>query len=285
MMRRYVGWKASLLAFIGFMLVGAVSSASDSAFPDVIRVGVQGASPPFSFINADGSRSGFDIDIAAALCAEIKRRCEWVESDFAGLIPGLKDHRFDMVVSSLSITPERSAEVDFTRSYYRSPARYVAESHTRLDFDDQGLLGQLVGVKKDTTFDRYLSDNYDAILKIRRYSTQDEALVDLVLGRLTLVMGDQIVLRENFLDRPVGKGYRFIGPEVEDRDWFGDGIGIAVQKGDHLLLNSLNDAIDRIRSIGIYDVIRRKYFDYDISGLTKESVKSNRAVGSGAGNQ
>jgi len=103
-----------------------------------IRIGVEGAYPPFSHKNADGQLIGFDVDIAHALCAAMKAKCTLVEQDWDGIIPALLARKYDAIVASMAITEERKKRVDFSRKYYNSPAKFaaragVAASATLLD--------------------------------------------------------------------------------------------------------------------------------------------------------
>ena len=89
-----------------------------------MRIGVEGAYPPFSEIGPDGKIKGFDIDIAHALCDAMKVKCTLVQQDFDGMIPALMAHKFDAILASMSITPERQKRVAFSDKYYQTPARF-----------------------------------------------------------------------------------------------------------------------------------------------------------------
>ena len=230
----------------------------------MLRLGVQGASPPFSYFDADGELQGFDIDIAAALCEAMSVQCDYVVSDWDSMMGGLRDNKYDAIVASMSITQERRERVDFSNRYYDSPARFVGPAAAVVDFSDEGFRDLVVGVKRATTFDSYLTGNYSGVIDLRRYSNQEEALLDLLLGRLDLVLGDRIVLAVSFLDTDLGRGYAFLGPDLNDPRWFGEGAGIAVRKGDDALRQAFNQAIDAIRADGSYENIRVRYFDFDI---------------------
>jgi arginine/ornithine transport system substrate-binding protein len=101
---------------------------------------------------------------------------------------------------------------------------------------------------------------------IRRYGTQDEAFLDLVAGRVDLLLADSIAISEGLLDTPRGGGFEFVGPSLTDRTWFGDGAGIALRKGEDDLREKFNEALAAIRANGTYDRIARKYFDFDVYG-------------------
>ena len=103
-------------------------------------------------------------------------------------------------------------------------------------------------------------------MTIKRYGTQDEAYLDLTAGRVDMLLADSVALSDGFLKKPEGQGYQFIGPDLTDPRWFGDGAGIAVRKQDKDLVQKLNAAIDQIRSDGTYKKIQDKYFDFNVYG-------------------
>ena len=130
--------------------------------------------------------------------------------------------------------------------------------------DDGG--GKSVGVQRATVAENFLRDNFGKIVKVKAYATQDGANLDFVSGRLDLLVADSVVLMEGLLNTDSGKNAEFVGPDYTDSKWFGDGIGIAVRKGDSELLAMLNKAIAQIRADGTYQKINAKYFDFDLYG-------------------
>ncbi len=231
-----------------------------------IRIGVEGAYPPFSEVGPDGKLKGFDIDIAMALCAKIGAECELIQQDWDGIIPALLAKKFDAIVASMSITEERKKRVDFTDKYYQTPARFVRKKGSGIEITKEGLKGKKVGVQRATIHDNYLTDNYGDTVEIVRYGTQDEANLDMLAGRVDLLLADSVALLDGFLKTDKGKDYEFVGPELRDKKWFGEGAGIAVRKEDGDLRALLNEAIKAIRADGTYDKIAKKYFDFDIYG-------------------
>jgi ABC-type amino acid transport substrate-binding protein len=248
-----------------------------------LRVGVYGQDPPLSFIDEDGALAGFDIDFARALCRQAGFECDLVQVEWAQLLPGLAQRRFDAVVASVSITDARRELVAFTRPYYDSPGRFLARKGQFADLDPGSLEGVRIGLRRKTTFDRYATDNLGARVEIHRYSTQQDALADLVLGRTDLVLGDHIALTDNFLSTAAGEGFELVGPPLADSRWFGHGIGVAVAKGDTALLGLLDQAVAALHRNGLFDLIRRRWFDYDIRNLTatlqaEEAARREREI-------
>jgi arginine/ornithine transport system substrate-binding protein len=250
-----LGTLASLL-----LAIGSVAAADKQK----VRIATEGAYPPFSTVMPDGQLAGFDVDIAKAICDKENLDCAIVAQDWDGIIPGLLARKYDAIVSSMSITDERRKKVDFTDKYYQTPARFAAKKDSNLLISKEGLKGKVIGAQRSTIHANYLADNYKDVADIRLYDTQENANLDLVAGRLDAVLADSTVLLEGFLDRPEGKGFAFVGPELKDTKWFGDGAGIAIRKGDNALRETLNKGIEAIRADGTYEQINRKYFPFPI---------------------
>ena len=230
---------------------------------DTLRVGTEAAYPPFNSKSEAGELVGFDIDIANAICVEMKVKCEFVTQAWDGIIPALQANKFDAIVSSMSITEERKAEVLFTDKYYTTPARFVVPKGETFEFTKDGLKGKTIGVQKSTVSETYLKDNFGDVATIKAYDTQDQLNADLAAGRVDLLLADQVLMLD-FLK--ANADYEFQGPQLADPKWFGEGIGIAVRKDDTELAGKLNAAIKAIRDNGTYNTIAAKYFDFDIYG-------------------
>ena len=255
--------KLMLMALsVGFVMAAGTASAQMKK----VTLGTEGAYPPFNLIDENGDLQGFDVDIGNALCAATKLDCTWVVQGWDGIIPGLLAKKYDAIVASMSITEERKQKVDFTGKYYNTPAKFVRKKGSGIEISKAGLDGKTVGVQRATIHENFLRDNYGDVVSIKAYATQDEANLDFNASRVDLLLADSVVLMEGFLNTPDGKGAEFVGPEFTDPRWFGDGIGIAVRKGEGGLLATLNHAIDKIRSDGTYQNINAKYFDFDVYG-------------------
>ncbi len=230
-----------------------------------LRIGVEGAYPPFSEVGPDGKLKGFDIDIAQALCAEIKAECTLVQQEWDGIIPALQSRKFDAIVASMAITEERLKVVNFTNKYYNTPSRLVAKAGTTLQPTPEGLKGKRIGVQRSTIQDRFVTATFTGS-EIVRYAKADEVYLDLAAGRVDAVFSDVLAVDGGFLKKPQGKGFGFFGPGFDDPKFFGTGTGIAVRKADTALQQKLNAAITAIRANGVYKKINDKYFDFDVYG-------------------
>ena len=241
------------------VLFSLVSSVSANDW-DKIRIGVEGAYPPFSSVDKDGTLKGFDIDIALALCKEIGAECVLVPQDWDGIIPALLARKYDAIIASMSITPERQKKVAFSDKYYNSPAKFAQKKGSGITISKEGLKGKTVGVQRATTHDSFITGEFGDSVNIKRYGTQDEAYLDAIAGRVDLLLADSIAMDDGFLKTDKGKGWEFVGPGYSDPKYFGVGAGIAVRKGDRELAKLFSLAIKVIRSNGVYHMINGRYF-------------------------
>ena len=253
-----------LIAAAAIAVLAAGAQAQDKR---KVKIGTEGAYPPFNSIDPSGELVGFDVDIAKALCGAADLECEFVVQDWDGIIPGLIAKKYDAIVASMSITEERRKVVDFTDKYYNTPAKFVAAKGAGLDVSPEGLAGMAVGVQRATIHENFLRGVFPEA-DVRVYATQDEANADLVSGRVDLVMANSVALLEGFLKTEAGQGFEFVGPDYSDPKYHGEGAGIAIRKGEDDLRALLNEAIDQIRKDGTYQAINEKYFEFDVYGPT-----------------
>ncbi|MGI9535698.1 MAG: ABC transporter substrate-binding protein [Desulfocapsaceae bacterium] len=251
------------LLLVIFALAATTAFAKDWG---KVRIGVEGAYPPFSYVTPGGELAGFDIDIAKALGEAMGAEVTLVAQDWDGIIPALLAKKYDAIIASMSITEERKKKVAFSEKYYQTPAKFIAKKGAISDFSPEVIKGKNIGVQRATIHDRYLTDNYGKDVKIKRYGTQDEAYLDLTAGRVDMLLADSVALSDGFLKKPEGADYQFIGPDLSDPKWFGDGAGIAIRKEDKELVEKFNMAIEKIRSDGTYKAIQDKYFDFNVYG-------------------
>lgn len=231
-----------------------------------VRIGTEGAYPPFNYIDENGDLAGFDVDIAKALCEAAGVEYEFVTQDWDGIIPGLVAKKYDCIIASMSITAERDKKVDFTKKYYQTPVRCVASEDAKLDLFLNGIQGKTMGVQRGTVGANLARAKFGDSVDIKAYATQDEANMDLASGRVDMVCADSVILQTGLLDTEEGEGFQFVGPSFADQKYLGKGIGIAVREGDDDLRKLFNDAIDKIRENGTYKRINNQHFDFDVYG-------------------
>jgi lysine-arginine-ornithine-binding protein len=244
-----------ILAGAAGLLTAGLSAASVQA--ETIRIATEGAYPPFNMKSKAGELTGFDVDIAKALCAQMKAKCTIVAQDWDGIIPGLLAKKYDAIVASMSITAERQKKVAFTVPYYKNYLRFVARKGKKLMVDKKGLKGKIVGAQRQTVSSKHLESNYKGVVKIKVYGTQQAAWLDLKAGRTDAVLAD-IYPGYDWVSK--NKRFSFVGKKID----INDQIGIAVRKDDKALREKLSAAIRAIRANGTYAKINAKYFPFDI---------------------
>lgn len=242
----------------------AVCMFSSSAY--ALKLGVAAEPyPPFAEKNASGVWEGWEIEIAGAICEAMGEDCEWVEVAWDGIIPALLAKKFDVIISSMSITPERAKTIDFSNKYYDTPAIIVAPKDSSIDGTPESVKGKIVGVQVSTTHANYAEKHLEGSAdSIKTYSTFDEHNQDLVAGRIDAVVGDSLAM-EPFLSSDSGACCEAKGNLV-DIEVFGPGVGGGFRKEDTELREKFNAAIDQIRSDGTYQKISDKYFNFNIYG-------------------
>lgn len=256
--------KKLITTLVSCALLALFSTAANAGNWGKIRIGVEGAYPPFSWVEANGELKGFDIDIANALCDQIGAECTLVTQDWDGIIPALLAKKYDAIIASMSITEERKKKVAFSNKYYNTPARFAQKKGAGISISKAGLSGKSVGVQRATIHDNFITAEFGDSVTIKRYGTQDEAYLDAVAGRIDLLLADSIAMDDGFLKTDQGAGWEFVGPSYSDPKYFGDGAGVAIRKGDQDLVSLFNKAIAAIRDNCVYQAINAKYFKFDI---------------------
>lgn len=241
----------------------AIGAGAAQAEMKKVRIGTEGAYPPFNSVDTAGKLVGFDIEIGEALCAKMKVECTFVAQDWDGIIPALLAKKYDLILASMSITDERKEKVAFTIPYYLTPGNFIAPKDTKItEITPAALKGKTIGAQSSTTGATYLEDKYkDSEIKL--YPTQDEANADLAAGRLDAVLADKFVLYEWLEKSTDGKCCKFVGPDLKDVN--PQGTGIAVRKEDNELREALNKAIQEINADGNFAKINAKYFPFPIN--------------------
>nr|WP_321457049.1 ABC transporter substrate-binding protein [uncultured Cohaesibacter sp.] len=252
----------NLVKFVGAALLAA--GLATSAYAEKLRLGTEGAYPPFNYVTSEGKIEGFDIDIGLELCKRIGAECEVVAQDWDGIIPGLLADKYDFIIASMFITNERKKQVNFTDPYYKAAMTHVIPKDSPVtEFTNEALKGMAIGAQSGTTQADYAMAMYpDA--DIRLYPTQDEANLDIASGRIDVMVGDMLPLLDFVQKTEDGKCCKIAGEPITDPKFVGDGVGIALRKEDTDLLARLNKALAEIRADGTYKKINDKYFTIDI---------------------
>jgi len=250
--------------FLSLALMATCATAAVHAAD--LKVAIDPTYEPFTYKTADGKPTGFDVDIANAVCAEIKRNCVFVEQVWDSMIPGLQARKYDVIVSSLSITEERKRVIDFSDRYYKTPSAIVVKKGTEYS-GPASLKGKRIGVLKGSTQEKWaLGELKPAGVNVIPYEAQDQVYLDINAGRLDGTVADKVEVHGGFLRKPEGKDYGYVGHDQYETKYYGDGIGIGMRKGQKELKEQINQAIKTIRSNGTYDTIAKKYFDFDPYG-------------------
>jgi polar amino acid transport system substrate-binding protein len=249
----------------GTLTVLALLIGPAKADEPVMVLGTEAAFPPFNMKDTNGKLTGFDTEIGEAICQQMKRKCEWVVTNWDGIIPALLAKKFDAILSSMSITEERQKRVAFTKPYYRDSVGFMAKKGAGItDTSPEGLKGKTIGTQRSSSQAAYLEDFYGATSTAKYYDTIDQANLDLAAGRLDLVISFRIPMSDWISKSPEGSCCELVGQPVVNTKYFGPGAGIALRKDDTVLLAEFNAAIDAVVKDGTYAKINAKYFPFSI---------------------
>ncbi|NTF16509.1 transporter substrate-binding domain-containing protein [Agrobacterium tumefaciens] len=251
--------KLSLIVSASALVFTLFSSAHAE---DSIKIATEGVYPPFNYVEG-GKLTGFDVDIANALCEKAKLKCEIVTQEWDGMIPALVAHKFDAIVASMNITDERKKKIDFTAKYYDTPAKFMAPKDAKVtDLSPAALAGKNIGVQGSTTQQNFLEGKYKEST-IKTYTSVDDASADLAAGRLDFVLSDKILLDAWLKKSSDGSCCELVGDDLRD-PLFGAGKGVGVRKEDTALREKFDAALKEILADGTYKTINAKYFPFSI---------------------
>lgn len=237
-------------------LLALAATAFCASATQQIRFATSATNPPFEFLNPSNQLDGFDIDLAKALCQHMQAECTFTNQAFDSLIPALRFKKFDAVIASLDITPERSKQVDFSDPYYANSAEVVSKKGGATSFKE--LEGKRIGTENGTTHQRYLQDTYPKITVVP-YDGYQNAFLDLQNGRIDGVFGDTAAINSWMKTMKHQTDLEAIIPRVTDVNYFGTGLGIAVQQGNKELLSQINTALQALRDDGTWQKLIDKW--------------------------
>ena len=233
--------------------------------PDLSRIGIirfltETDYPPFNYAGPDGAPAGFNVDLARLICEEIGVACTVQMRRFDTLVSSLNTNQGDAVIASIAETAEMRKQVDFSDAYYRTPARFVARRDSALgDLRPEALETKKVAVVGGTTHEAYLKMLFTEA-ELKPFPTAEEARAALKKGEVDLLFGDGISLAFwlNGTDSANCCEFRG-GPYLESR-FFGEGVGIAVRRGNNLLRQAFNWALFRLWEKGRFTDLWLRYF-------------------------
>ncbi|EGU30778.1 ABC-type amino acid transport/signal transduction system [Vibrio sp. N418] len=233
-------------------LIGVVSS--HALAQQDIKFVMEATYPPFEFMDENNQIQGFDVDLANALCDEMKANCTFHNQAFDSLIPALKFKRYDAAISAMDITEARLEQVNFSNAYYDNSAAFISLQGKVAEQAD--LKGKRVGVQNGSTHQSYLIEQMPGVTAVP-YSSYQDAFLDMKNGRIDSVFGDNAVVAEWFKR---DDNLAYVGDNITNAKYFGNGFGIAVNKDNQALTDKLNSALKVVMANGVYEEIYTQYF-------------------------
>jgi octopine/nopaline transport system substrate-binding protein len=264
--------------------IAALMIFVSSAQADKIRIGTEGAYPPWNAKDASGKLIGFEVELAYTLCRYIGQQCEIVEQDWDGMIPGLIMRKFDAIMAGMSITAERQKTINFSQGYadevaslgvmkgsdlegMQTPAGIGlaspnSDAKKALKTITAALVGKTVCTQTATIHQNFLESGDVGKINLRTYKTQDEVNLDLASGRCDVALAAAVAFTD-YAEKS-GKPVVLVGPTFSGGA-FGNGVGVGIRKDDTKLLNTFNKAINKARKNGDISRIATKWFGFDAS--------------------
>jgi octopine/nopaline transport system substrate-binding protein len=255
-----------------------------SANADKIRIGTEGAYPPWNAKNESGKLIGFEVELANFLCIYMKADCTIVEQDWDGMIPGLIMRKYDAIMAGMSITDERLKTINFSQGYADEVASLAVMKGSSLEGMDTpaginltkksgdtskalktikaALAGKTVCVQTATIHQNFLESGDVGKVNVRTYKTQDEVNLDLASGRCDVALAAAVAFTD-YADKS-GKPVVLVGPTFSGGA-FGNGVGVGIRKDDTELLSKFNKAIEMARKEGKIRELAIKWFGFDAS--------------------
>ena len=255
-----------------------------NVYADKIRIGTEGAYPPWNSKNEAGKLIGFEVELAYTLCRYIGQQCVIVEQDWDGMIPALIMRKFDAIMAGMSITAERQKAISFSQGYADEVASLAVMKGSSLEGLDTSaginltkpnatakkdlktltaaLAGKTVCVQTATIHQNFLDSGDVGKVNVRTYKTQDEVNLDLASGRCDAALAAAVAFAD-YAEKS-GKPVVLTGPTFSGGA-FGNGVGVGIRKDDTELLAAFNSAINKARKNGDIGRIATKWFGFDAS--------------------
>lgn len=220
--------------------------------------------PPFNFLDEEGALTGFNVDLARAICSELDVACDIRSKNWNELLDGLTSGSADAVIAAHRITEDALMKVSFTDRYFHTPGRFASRTgEEEDDISPAGLYGRRIAVARGTPFEAYLRAFFRNS-PLALYENVDLAREALAEGRADFLFDDGISLAF-WLNGTASKQCCVLkgGPFLEPR-YFGDGIAIAVGKNDDQMRTMINTALARLRTSGRFEELQQRYFPFRI---------------------
>jgi polar amino acid transport system substrate-binding protein len=216
--------------------------------------------PPFHYFDEEGVLTGFNVDLAKAICEALGVDCDVRPVAWEDLFADLDDGDADAAIASIRIDADSVAKADFTERYYATPARFIARKDSELkDVLPETATGKKVGVAKGTGHEAYLKQFFPGV-EVVTFDSADDAQMALKAGQVDLVFGDGIGLTF-WLNGVTSDGCcAFRGGPYLDSKYFGEGVGIAVKRGNRQLVEILDYALEQVHASGRYESLFLRYF-------------------------
>lgn len=245
--------------FAGLAVLCTVSLNSMAAETSVLRFGTDPTYPPYEYKLPDGTLTGLDIAVGKAICAQAKVQCEWVETGFDGLIPGLQARKFDAILSSMAPNAQRQKVMDFTQPLYQDDTRLISAKSAPLESNTEALNGKNVGVLQGSVQAKYAQDKWrNQGVNVVEYPDQDNVYNDLANGRLDATLVVATAGQAGFLVKPVGKDFAFSGAVVKD-SILTTTSAIGLRKGDELTRQRIDSAVSQLKQDGTIAALEKEY--------------------------
>ena len=275
--------KKILIYLLSIGIFGVASIANSQT----IRIGTEGAYPPWNNLNSAGELEGAEIDFGNEACERMGVTCEWVTQDWDGIIPALLQGKYDIIIAGMSITEERKEKVNFTTGYMTDGARFAVLKNSGLanlniagmakvnlnnaGGKEQAAIGQLIAamdgktvcVQSSTIHQNFLEKHMSGAVDVKLYQAVDDHNLDLAAGRCDAVLADVGSIID-FMESDGGVDVAFTGPTFSG-GVFGDGVGGAVREEDTEILEMWNAAIAEMSKDGTTAEITKEWFGRDIS--------------------
>jgi octopine/nopaline transport system substrate-binding protein len=272
-------FKKTIFSVLASLLIIGNVYASDK-----IRIGTEGAYPPWNSKDASGKLIGFEVELAWTLCRYIGQQCEIVEQDWDGMIPALIMRKFDAIMAGMSITAERQKTISFSQGYADEVASLAVMKGSDLEsmVTPEGvnltlggssvkkalktitgaLAGKTVCTQTGTIHQNFLESGDVGKVNVRTYKTQDEVNLDLTAGRCDVALAAAVAFSD-YAEKS-GKPVVLVGPTFSGGA-FGNGVGVGIRQDDTELLKAFNKAIEKARKNGDISRIATKWFGFDAS--------------------